>query len=216
MPTNWPPLLTTSTNLWCNTVATQTIVTGMPFGAQIIFGNSSVFIPLGSGTLYYHAIPNQTASTIGLSNWQSYQRIVERPRPLQRPAILSGRRALRRSIELFCRLRPEEEIRTFLSGKPLIVRGHRFDYRMQKRDDVLRHTINPFGAHIPYSLSVLDKASQRQLASGCVVIAGTPVIDQLLAVILHVQDPEEEMVVIRRTNWSADMSRHLHDLPMAA
>ena len=184
-----------------------------------------MFLPTGSGALYYHAIPITTATTLlqsqayGQTYGQAYSLQYSRPplpRPLQRPALLAGRRALRRSIGLFCKLRPEEELRTFLSGKPLIVQGRRFDYEMKKRDNFLQHTMNPYGPHIPYRLHLLAKVTQQVLASGCVIIPETPVIDQLLALILHVQDPDEEMVMIRRTNWSPDISRHLHDLPMAA
>lgn len=188
--------------------------------------DGQMFIPLGSGSLYYHSIPTVSttsswaASSRSPAYWQADYVTAPAvfsppaPRPLARPALvrptlLAGRRALRRSIELFCRLRSEDEIRTFLSGKPLDVRGHRFDYRVQKRDDVLHHTMHPYGGHVPYRLSLHSKDGRMLASSGCIVIPNTPVIDQLLALILHVQDPDEEEVVLRRTNWNADISRHL-------
>ena len=196
---------------------TQTTVTANCQSYFYVY-DGQMFVPLGSGSLYYHSIPitsatnwptvSTTASWASSCNWAYWQagvaarQAIPAPRPLRpalaRPALLAGRRALRRSIEMFCRLRSDEEIRTFLSGEPLDVRGHRFDYRVQKRDDVLHHTMHPYGGHVPYRLSLHSKDGQMLASSGCIVIPNTPVIDQLLALILHVQDPEEEEVVLRR------------------
>lgn len=158
-----------------------------------------LFMTTGPGIIQYNNISSATSSVF--TRYDAMAMPLRRP-PLARPTILRGRRALRRSIELFCMLRPEEEIRTFLSGRPLLVHGHRYDYRMEKRGDVLMQTIHPPSGHIPYDLQVLDKASGRSLAHGCVFIKNTPVIDQLLAVILHAEDPKAEAKLLANTNWS--------------
>jgi hypothetical protein len=187
--------------------------------------NQLMFTPFVSGNLYYHSIPD-TLTT----GWQPTVPILTPLHPptiaycqatplhlapatsmprrpvVARPAILQGRRALRKSLDLFRKLRPEAELKTFLAGQSLTIRGHRFDYRVKKRDDLLRHTMNPHSAHIPYDLHLVDRHTGKQLAKGCVIIPGTPVIDQLLALILHVQDPDEELVVIHITNWSPSLS----------
>ena len=62
--------------------------------------------------------------------------------------------------------------------------------------------MNPHGGAIPYDLHALDKADGRVLSKGCVVIPGTPVIDQLLALILHVQDRDDEQAMIGTTVWT--------------
>jgi hypothetical protein len=209
----------------------MTITTATNSCSTLYICDGQMFIPLGNGSLYYHGIPSALTTT-ATTNWTTsactpfyWQAETPSPAPgwrpfprraLQRPALIAGRRALRRSIELFCKLRPEEEIRQFLSGKPLIAHGQRFDYEMQKRDNVLHHTMHPYGGHIPYRLALLAK-SGKLLATGCIVIPNTPVIDQLLALILHVQDPDEELVVLRRTNWTPRIDSLLRDeLPMAA
>lgn len=178
-----------------------------------------MFLPSGSGALYYHSITSQVTTTltqVAYNQLYAMQPPTRAPSPLARPALIAGRRALRRSITLFRMLRPESEIKTFLSGEPLIVQGHQFDYRLQKRNNLLHHSMNPNSAHIPYDLHILDKVSGRSLASGCVVIADTPVIDQVLALILHVQDPKGETKVLYTTNWTPDISARLRKLPMAA
>lgn len=182
-----------------------------------------MFTPTGSGALYYHNLAmtqaTQTATWSGLNAPYAAQQAIwsqvvpppsrlERPPPrLSMPAILRGRRALRRSIDLFRRFRPEEEIRTFLSGRPLVVRGHRYDYRVRRNQSLLRHTMNPTSGAIPYDLHALRKADGTVLAKGCVIVPNTPVIDQLLALILHVQDPLDEDYMIRTTVWDGDLRR---------
>jgi hypothetical protein len=173
-----------------------------------------MFWPTGT-TLFYHSIPSWP--TIPLTNGSVYQTFAQPvgalpvPRPLARPALLRGRRALRKSIDLFRMLRPDEEVRRFLSGQPITIHGHRFDYRIQKRDNLLHHTMNPMGACIPYQLHLIDKTSGQKLAQGCVIVPNTPVIDQVLALILHAQDATEELVVLNRTNWTPRLA-----LPAAA
>jgi hypothetical protein len=209
--------ITNPMNVTINVVVPSTTTT------SAYWPDLAMFLPTGSGALYYHSISAPTSATVlpygqhqtpfyqaAASAYQAAQaRQLPRPKPLAKPAILAGRRALRRSIDLFRMLRPKDEIRTFLRGEPLIVRGHRFDYRIQKHDNLLRHTMNPHSVHIPYDFRILDKASGKNLAKGCTIIPGTPVIDQLLALILHIQDPDEEVNILWNTNWSPDITRLL-------
>lgn len=186
--------------------------------ASILWPSDPImFFPTGSGALFYHAIPSiQTTDYAYPTPYLRAMRVAPTPtRPsaqvkaLAKPAIMAGRRALRRSIDLFRMLRPDEEIRTFIGGKSLTVRGHHFDYRIQKRDNLLRHTMNPHGHHIPYDFQMLDKATGQILAKGCTVIPGTPVIDQLLALLLHLEDPDDEVTILWNTNWSPDVTYRL-------
>jgi hypothetical protein len=222
--------ITTSTTGWetaANTLTPSNI--GLWQNYNIHQLGRMLFTPIGTNSLYYHAIPTMitipSASTTYAASYATYStttansywppdrrpaRIVAPvgPPALARPAVLSGRRALRRSLALFHRFRPATEIKTFLDGRPLIIPGHRFDYRLQKRGDLLQHTMNPNSSHIPYDLQLFDKSGQF-LAHGCLVIPGTPVIDQMLALILHVQDVDEEWAVIRTTNWLPRLPAHL-------
>ena len=163
---------------------------------NVIVTQSTMFTPTGYGILYYHAIPQ----TISVTSHVPYPYVpISARRPLTKPALLRGRRALRRSIDLFRMLRPADEVRAFLAGDPVIIHGRRYDYRVQKRDNLLRHTMRPDVGHIPYDLQLLDKTG-RSLARGCTVIRDTPVIDQLVALILHIE--HDESVVLKNTNWS--------------
>lgn len=167
------------------------------------------------GTLIqYH---DQATTNTQLNWWISVREAMETdaawrppmpPRPLARPAIHNGRRALRRSIDLFRKIRPPAELDTFLRGEWLKVHGRFYDYRMRRKRDLtlVGHTIAPNGPHIPYTLEILDKETGRFLASGCVVYRDTPIVDQLLATLMHIGDRDGEYQLIRTTNWT-------HNLP---
>lgn len=119
-----------------------------------------------------------------------------------RPAIIhAGRRAVRRSIDLYLRVRPAEELRTFLQGIPLIIQGARLRYKIRKVSSVMDQTMRP-GHGIPFRMEMLAIHSDDAIASGCVFLERTPVLDQLLAFIMHVQDPDAERHLVMTTNWS--------------
>lgn len=117
----------------------------------------------------------------------------------------AGRRALRRSIDIYAKMRGMDEITQFLRGQQIVLPGCAFDYRVRKTKGVLAHSIDPAGGHIPYRLEIARKETPPDapgLAHGCIYIDRTPVIDQILALSLHVSDPDEEKRVIRTANWT--------------
>lgn len=130
------------------------------------------------------------------------------------PAVIhAGRRAVRRSIDLFLRLRPAEELRTFLDGRALRIQGARFCYELRRSSvGIMEHTISPHGGHAPFHIYILHPSSpHRTLASGCVYLDHTPILDQLLAFIMHVTDPGGERDLIERANWTPPLPRSLYD-----
>lgn len=137
------------------------------------------------------------------------------PRPCPRvlPRVIrAGRRAVRRSIDIYARFRGMDEIRRFVRGEEIVYDGHLFRYRVHKTMKVVDHTMNPVGGHAPYSLRLVDKQTDKNLANGCVYIPGVPLIDQLLALSFHVQDEKDEREFLRQTNWTPRlpaMSRRL-------
>jgi hypothetical protein len=155
-----------------------------------------------------------TSANYGAQNYQQYLQAFDvpmpsaaerlRPRhPTQSPAIIrAGRRAVRRQIDLYLRFRPEEELKRFVAGQQIVIQGARCRYAVRKDIGIMRHSMLPHSAHTPYKLWLLGP-SDRPLASGCVYLDETPVLDQLLAFIMHVTtDAETEREFLRRTNWS--------------
>lgn len=185
---------------------TTTTSTSNPYAVSMIDPGSTwssstylSYIPY-IGTGFVIAYPSRWETpTIPVSN------------PLPRPAFLKNARdAVRRSIELFRKFRPEEELKAFLRCQPVLIQGYRFTYRVKHREKILHHTLYPNSFHIPYDLHLLDRTG-KPIAKGCVTIPHTPIIDQLLALILHVQDKDEEEELIRATNWSPILPVNLFD-----
>lgn len=128
----------------------------------------------------------------------------------RRDTLYAGRRALRRSIDLYARIRGAAEIGAFLRGEQITISGSVFDYRVQKNQSILKHTIDPRGGHVPYGLEIALKDTpgainikkSPSLAQGCVFFENTPVIDQILALTFNVQAPDDERELVRRANWA--------------
>jgi len=155
-----------------------------------------------------------TAASVTAASWLYYNPTAQQqlwheaalytpPIPRKRivPAVIrAGRRAARRSIDLYARFRGLDEIRRFVRGEPIVFEGEWFNYRVQKTIKILSHTMNPGSAHIPYSLRLIDRQTNKACAQGCVVFPSLPVIDQLLALTFHIEDDERKL--IETTNWS--------------
>lgn len=110
------------------------------------------------------------------------------------------RKAVRRGLRAMQRLVGPRAYQGFISADGFVITGCRFDYRVRKRGSLLAHTADPHGHIIPYRLSLLDKQG-RPLASGCVTFAATPVLDQVIALALHVRDREAELELLQTANW---------------
>ncbi len=125
-----------------------------------------------------------------------------------------------RGVETWRSLFGRGGIEAFLSGRELLVRGRRYDYAATKTIGVVRHTMRPRGMHIPYRLGIRRKEDGREITTGCVVFDGIPVVDQIIALALHVRDPEEEVELLRRTNldWTRALAADpfLHGLKRPA
>lgn len=117
-------------------------------------------------------------------------------------ALAAGRLALGRSLSLYRAVRGRSELAKFLAGETIVVRGHICDYAITKTQDLLEHTLHPTQCHIPYHLAARDRRTGRHLALGCVVIRETPVMDQIIAVLSHLHDVDDELHLLRTTNWT--------------
>jgi hypothetical protein len=142
-----------------------------------------------------------------LLDWVQHalQEPVRRPND---PATLSDRRALhqtrkalRRSVRAMQRLVAPHAYHAFISADGFVINGHLFDYRVSKTRNLLVMTARPDAEVIPYKLNLLDKQGHR-LADGCVVFAATPVLDQVIALALHVRDREAEIELLHTAHWN--------------
>lgn len=106
-----------------------------------------------------------------------------------------ARKALWKSIRLFENLFGLNHIQVFLNGGAFEVEGRKFDYRISKNGTgLIDHTARPNRGHIPYKLEVLSKQG-LVLFQGCTVFKNTPIVDQITALILHIRDNEEHVLL---------------------
>lgn len=126
-----------------------------------------------------------------------------KPRPRQvSAAIHAGRRALRRSIDIYSRFRDIDEVRRFIRGEGVIYEGEQYNYQVKRTMKVLEQTMNPTWNLHPYSFHAIDKRTKKEVARGCISISGLPVLDQLLALSFYIQDPKDEQTLLKATNWT--------------
>ena len=116
-------------------------------------------------------------------------------------SLREGRKILRRSARFFSAFYGDEAIRQFIRGKPLKIRATYYEWELQLRPkDLLAYTISPPQGHVPYKL-ILNDLDGRQLAEGCVLFRETPVLDQAVAIGISVTKPEDELDLLRETNF---------------
>jgi hypothetical protein len=102
------------------------------------------------------------------------------------------KKSIKKAIKLFKNLFNNNNIELFISGSGFEITGERFNYFVKKNNtSLLYHTSNPISVHIPYRLQILNKDSVF-LCEACIVFEETPIIDQIIALTLHIQSGNEE------------------------
>lgn len=193
-PMNWVSLansihatVTTFAQAATSYATTSTIATNMQNVPPNWHGEVLQCVP-ASGRIFAYHPPTKTATQ----------------RKLERQKVRRGRRALNKSIKLYRAFRGVAEIKAFAKGDTVTITGHLYNYEVVRRRQatLLEHTIRPPNGVIPYHLTMLAKDGTR-LANGCVYFEDTPILDQILALALHVQDREEELALHKVTVWSS-------------
>jgi hypothetical protein len=126
------------------------------------------------------------------------------PPKLNRKRLRQSKQAVKKAIRLGSALIGEQRIRAFVSGDGFTIDGVRYRYRLRRVSHVsiLEHTASPTQAAIPYELLILRKDDDRPLASGCVYFELTPLLDQVIALCLHVRDHEAEFDLLKTAHLS--------------
>lgn len=110
------------------------------------------------------------------------------------------RRAINRGINSFNKFFGSRDINAFISHKRVKIDGIRYDYHLTNHNNIIERTLQP-GHGVPYGLDICDKQGEK-LASACVFLPATPIIDQILALALNVKDGESEIEFLQRANLS--------------
>lgn len=111
------------------------------------------------------------------------------------------KRALTRSVKALNALVDQNAYKSFVSKSGFTISGYRFNYNVRKTQNLIEHTADPTSIHIPYNLTILSKTGQK-LSTGCIIFEDTPVLDQIIALTLHVKEKESEMEILDKGNWT--------------
>ena len=147
-------------------------------------------------TTVYWSVERFMRSGSNISDYIDVNHHTKTPRRIEsirKNKIKKARKAAVKGINLFKRLFGDTKIKSFLSGNSFIVEGERYNYCIKPKNNVISHTMNPNSIHIPYHLEVLTK-SGILLGTGCTTFKNTPVIDQLIAFMLHIKEDEENVI----------------------
>lgn len=154
-----------------------------------------VLKPSGTGPQYgpalRYALPNHW--NIDLEDYPSTP--YKRPRRETKQA----RKTILRGMGMLSGLCGPGFVRDFLAGKEVSVQGVRYTYVIQKSSwvSVVDSSLRPPMAS-PYALYV--KGPSGDLCSACIYFKDTPIIDQIIAMFLHVNDPDMEVEFLKSAN----------------
>ncbi|MCB1534881.1 MAG: hypothetical protein KDJ44_09185 [Rhodoblastus sp.] len=83
----------------------------------------------------------------------------------------------------------DEAVREFVAGRPVVLTGDRFLFRVERSGSIAR------SGHGALSISLVDATTHARLAGLCLYFDGTPALDQLAALGLHLAAGEEADLV---------------------
>jgi hypothetical protein len=108
------------------------------------------------------------------------------------------RRVINRGIKAFSDMLGGKDIKAFISGREVLIEGVRYNYLLSNNANIVRHTTH-MGHGVPFGLTICDK-SGKQLATACIYVPRTPILDQVLILALNVKEPESEVEFLQTAN----------------
>jgi hypothetical protein len=102
-----------------------------------------------------------------------------------------AKKAIKKGLKMLNNFISNDDFRLFTNGDGFTIEGNKFNYCFKKsHTDFIQHTLNPNGSHIPFDMMILDK-NNIELCKACIYFNETPIIDQLLAIVLHLKSGNE-------------------------
>lgn len=123
---------------------------------------------------------------------QTEARAVKSKEDLQEKA----RKAIKKGVKKFSNLFGRDDIKSFINGSGFVAEGKKYNWRFKQKESIslLAMTHSPMTGHIPYSLQLLTK-SGIVIADCCVAVSNkTPIIDQVITIMLYIQHDEEALI----------------------
>ena len=107
-----------------------------------------------------------------------------------------AKKVIKKGVKTFIKLFGEDDIKAFVTGNDVIIHGEKYDYRIVKKYDIVDHAANPNRHHVPYTFQLLTKDG-IVMADGCIYFENTPVIDQIIALMLHIKGGNEDEILVK-------------------
>jgi hypothetical protein len=104
------------------------------------------------------------------------------------------RRQITKGVTILEKMIGKAKMSAFLSNEVITIEGHRYNYKIQKKD------YNIYSRHVP-NLTITCKDG-TPLANACVYFNDTPFFDQIIALCLHVRDYAGELELLETANLS--------------
>jgi hypothetical protein len=126
----------------------------------------------------------------------------------------TARRSVRRSTDMYNRLGKRDLLDRFLQSsplQPLIIPGHRYDFHLIKKQDLLSNTVNCDNGVGAVTCVVCQKDTHNHLGEICVYFPETPPLDHVLATELYLRTPEREMDLLRAACFIDANTAFYHD-----
>lgn len=117
-------------------------------------------------------------------------------RAVENERVMSARKAIKKGVKKFSNLFGKKNITSFVNGDGFTVQGEKYNWHFRQKRSVslINMTHSPLKGHIPYELTLLNK-DNVVMADCCVFVAdNTPIIDQIITIILHIQNDEEQLL----------------------
>jgi hypothetical protein len=109
--------------------------------------------------------------------------------------ISFAKKAIRKGLKMLNNFISNDDFRLFSNGNGFIIEGDKFNYCFKKsHTEFIQHTLNPNGSHIPFDMMILNKEN-IELCKACIYFNETPIIDQLLAIVLHLKSGNESEIL---------------------
>ena len=122
-----------------------------------------------------------------------------------------AKRAIRRAVKLHERVGTTKELRVFLKGEPLIIKGKLYDYKLvMDSDSLFKYTINRNTKIAPAHLTIYDK-DRVNLCGTCLYFDDTAIIDHMLNVKLYASNEQTELEMLNALHVTSVTSAFFRD-----
>jgi hypothetical protein len=115
---------------------------------------------------------------------------------MQNERTLNAKKAIKKGVKKFSNLFGKQNITSFVNGDGFTVQGDKYNWHFRQKRSVslINMTHSPLKGHIPYELTLMNK-DNVVMADCCVFVAeNTPIIDQIITIVLYIQHDEDELL----------------------